>query len=180
MRYAARYPDHPGGLILSSSSAREDTPRALRHFERLGGAPAREAAAAFYERPDPATYRAFERICMPLYSRTKRPAEAASRHIEHQELLFHFWGGEMRSLNLLSELVRVRCPTLVLAGTADPITPVADAEEIAAALPVELVRFRRFEGQGHALFRDEPQAYFDELRAFLAQVFCPEGDDSAA
>src|SRR6266436_2013192 len=42
MAYATRYPDHPGKLILSSTSARRSLPRILAVFERLGGSAARE------------------------------------------------------------------------------------------------------------------------------------------
>src|SRR5271163_562218 len=40
----------------------------------------------------------------------------------------------------------VKCPTLVLAGELDPVTPMADSDDIAAALPSALVRYERFPG----------------------------------
>ena len=62
----------------------------------------------------------------------------------------------------------VRCPTLVLAGDDDPVTPLESAEEIVAHLPSELVRFERFAGARHGVHRDEPEACFRVLREFLA------------
>ena len=54
----------------------------------------------------------------------------------------------------------MRCPTLVLGGEDDPICPIDDQADIAAALPRELVRFARFPGCGHGIFRDDPQQGF--------------------
>jgi proline iminopeptidase len=61
----------------------------------------------------------------------------------------------------------VRCPTLVLVGEDDPITPVEDSLDIAAALPAEHARLLRFPDCGHGVFRDDPEAAFAEIRAFL-------------
>jgi proline iminopeptidase len=71
-------------------------------------------------------------------------------------------------MNLLPELADVREPVLVAHGELDPVTPMAGAERIVAALPAELVRFERFAGSGHGVFRDEPDAFFDVLRSFIA------------
>jgi pimeloyl-ACP methyl ester carboxylesterase len=46
-----------------------------------------------------------------------------------------FFEAELRRLDLLRELDRIKCPTLIVAGEDDPITAVADMEEIAAAMP---------------------------------------------
>jgi pimeloyl-ACP methyl ester carboxylesterase len=59
------------------------------------------------------------------------------------------------------------CPTLVLAGEKDPITPIEDAQEIVAALPSSLVQFERFENAGHHPFWDQPTLFFDRVRRFM-------------
>jgi pimeloyl-ACP methyl ester carboxylesterase len=55
-----------------------------------------------------------------------------------------------------------------VAGEDDPITPVADMEDIAAALRPDLVRFERFANAGHGVYRDRPGAFFRVLRDFIA------------
>jgi proline iminopeptidase len=70
-------------------------------------------------------------------------------------------------MDLLEDLQRVRCPTLVLGAAGDPVCPIEGSEAIAAALPRELVRFERFEGCRHVFWADAPEAYFGVLREFI-------------
>ena len=75
---------------------------------------------------------------------------------------------ELERLDLLGELQRVTCPTLLIGGEDDPITPIGDMEDIAAALPQHLVRFERFRNAGHGVYRDRPEAFFRVLRDFIS------------
>jgi proline iminopeptidase len=169
MAYAARHPDHPGKLVLSSTTARTRLDRVVAAFGRLGGPEAAAAARAYWEKPGPETLPDYTRLCFPLYSRTPRDPDANARTVWNLDVMFHFGGGEDRSMNLLKELGKVRCPSLVLAGEDDPITPVDDSVDIAAALPSGLARLVRFPGCGHGVFRDDPSAAFAEIRRFLAE-----------
>jgi proline iminopeptidase len=67
----------------------------------------------------------------------------------------------------LKQLDRIKCPTLIVAGEDDPITPIADMEDIAAAIRPDLVRLERFAGAGHGVYRDRPDAFFSILRDFI-------------
>ena len=80
----------------------------------------------------------------------------------------HFFrsGGEIWSFGMFADLARIRCPTLVLGGDEDPITPIECQQDIAAAIPREWVRFERFADAGHGAFRDDPAA-FDTIRNFI-------------
>jgi proline iminopeptidase len=169
MAYAVRHPDHPGKLILSSTSARHRIDRVLAAFERLGGPQAREAARRYWERPGAETLPDYARLCFPLYSRTPRDPDANARTLWSFDVMFHFGGGEDTRFDLLPELAKVRCPTLVLGGEDDPICPIDDQADIAAALPVELARFERFAGCGHGTYRDDPARTFAAIREFLAR-----------
>ena len=80
----------------------------------------------------------------------------------------YFIGGEMKTFDLLPELEKVRCPTLVLGGALDPICPMEDVEEIVRALPAHLVRFERLERSSHMFWTDEPEQLFATIREFLA------------
>ena len=84
------------------------------------------------------------------------------------DILFHFAGGEIRTMDLAPGLAAARCPVLVMAGEEDPICPPADSEEIVAALPNDSVRFARFPAVGHGAWRDDPVAAFSVLREFIA------------
>jgi proline iminopeptidase len=107
---------------------------------------------------------------MPFYNPKARPdADAAGRAVISLKVLMSFLGpnGEGFHFDMLADLARVRCPTLVLGGDADPITPIEAQEDIARALPQHLVRFERFPGCGHGVFRDEQRGY-DVIRDFIS------------
>jgi proline iminopeptidase len=167
MAYATRHPDHPARLILSSTSAKMRLDRVLDAFERLGGDEARRAAAAYWSEPGEATLPDYARVCFPLYSRTPQDPDGQKRTVWNFDVMFEFGGGEDRTMNFLPDLGKIRCPTLVLAGEEDPITPPDDAAEIAAALPEGLATLRRFPDCGHGVFRDRPEAGLEAIRQFI-------------
>lgn len=168
MAYATRHPDHPSKLILSSTAGHHRLERVLAAFERLGGAEVRAAAQRYWEKPGPDTVRDYARLCVPVYNRTPQDPDATARTVWKFDVMFAFGGGEDLTFNLLPALSAVRCPTLVLGGEDDPITPIGDAEDIAAAIPSQLVRFERFAGCGHGVFRDAPERGFAVIREFVA------------
>ena len=165
--YAVRHPEHPAKLILSSTSARTNLPRMLERFEARGGPGARAAAERFWTDPGPGTLPAYLTDAMRWYNRTPRSADVMRRAILNLDLLFHF-ARHGHGFDYLGQLARVRCPTLVLGGGLDPVCPIEDQAEIAAALPAALVRFERFEHAGHGVYRDEPERAFTVLREFLS------------
>jgi proline iminopeptidase len=61
----------------------------------------------------------------------------------------------------------VCCPVLVLAGEQDPVTPVDDAREIAAAIPPPWARLVVLPDAGHGTWRDQPEAALAVLRGFI-------------
>ena len=167
---ALRHPDHVGRLVLSSTAAKFRLDRCLDTFLRLHGTHAREVAAAFWQAPDDtALVQRYIEVCFPLYNATPQSADVASRATFNPAVLAHFFGkdGEGFRFDFRHRLKDVRCPTLVLAGDLDPVTPLADSEDIAATLPASLVRFEKFSGAGHGVGRDQPERYLAVLREFI-------------
>jgi pimeloyl-ACP methyl ester carboxylesterase len=156
MAHAIRYPDSPGKLILCSTSARPQIDRILSIFERLGGAEARKAAYYYLVNPNGETVQEYNRICRPLITRSSAMVvwDAWNRIVWRENMVA--FRSEIRNLNLLSELSRIRCATLVLAGVNDPLMPIEDAEDFVAALPANLGSIERFANSGHGRFRHEP------------------------
>ncbi|MDJ0790093.1 MAG: alpha/beta hydrolase [Myxococcota bacterium] len=169
MAYAIRHPEHPGKLILSSTTAKTRLDRVYATFERLGGEEARAAAEAYWSAPGPETLPDYARVCFPLYNTKPADPDTNKRTKWNFDVMFHFGGGEDLTMDLLPGLAKVQCPTLVLAGEDDPITPVGDAEDITAAIPDGHARLERFDGCGHGVFRDDPDAGFDAIRRFLLE-----------
>jgi proline iminopeptidase len=169
MSYATRHPAHPGKLVLSSTTARTRLDRICAVFLRLGGPEAERAARTYWENPGTDTLPDYARLCFPLYSRTPQDPDGRTRTVWNLDVMFHFCGGEDQTFDLLPDLARIQCPTLVLGGEDDPITPIEDAEDIAAAIPEPWVRFERFADCGHGVFRDDPTRGLDVIREFLIQ-----------
>jgi proline iminopeptidase len=168
MVYAARHPDHPYKLILSSTSTQPVGERSFDVFGRLGGPRGRAAAIAFWTDPSDASLAGYEEVCVPLYTRTAPVEGFLERAVRNPAMRLVFVERELRRLDLLRQLVRIKCPTLIVAGEDDPIAPVADMEDIAAALRPDLVRLERFANAGHGVYRDRPGAFFCVLRDFIA------------
>jgi len=164
---AARYPDLPAKLIVSSSLAKFRPDRAFPMFERLGGPDVREVAERHFRELTDETAEEFLRVCLPVYNPTRADPDVLARARLKLEVGNHFFRNEGFDVDLLPELSNIRCPTLVLGGELDPITPVADAQDIAAAIPQADVRI--FEGAGHGVFRDKPEEATAVIREFIVR-----------
>ncbi len=167
-RYIARHPAHPGKVILSSTTHHMGLARKLAMFEKLGGAEARTVAESFWTQPNARTWAEYNRVCKRHYNTTPQDDEAGQRTLFNTDILFASAGGEQRTMNLLPGLSRAQCPVLVMAGDADPVTPIEDAQDIVAALPPQWVQFKRFANVGHGAWRDDAEAAFAVLRRFIA------------
>ena len=166
MTYAARHPEHPAALVLSSTQARRHAEETARRFELLGGPEARENYESLFVRLE--TDRAARYLAenLPLYNR-RESGFGPERTRMNFALLDHFtrtFGG----MDLRPRLASITCPTLVLCGADDPMTPVLASEEIVDLLPPGLGRLEVFDDCGHGTFRDQPDPTEAVLREFLA------------
>jgi proline iminopeptidase len=171
--YATRHAEHPGKLIFSSTAAQgwAHVERSIDLFRARGGDEiaemARHALTVGYDSEEFA--RRWMMEAMAYYQTVAKPdPDARSRSVMTGKVLMHFLGpgGEGLTFDLLQGLGRIQCPALVLGGEEDPITPIEAQTDIAAAIPKEWVRFERFPGAGHGVFRDDPRGY-DVIRDFI-------------
>ena len=167
--YLARHPSHPSRVILSSTSPHLGLDRKLAAFERVGGRHARDVAEAYWSAPERGGLAEYLRVCLPLYNPTQASAEGLHRTLLDTDIL-NAWSGEpLRRLDLLPGLARAECPVLVMGGLEDPVTPIDDQRDIAAALPPHLAEFHAFAGAGHGVWRDKPVEAFALLRRFILE-----------
>jgi pimeloyl-ACP methyl ester carboxylesterase len=162
---AIRHPDLPAKLIVSSSIARFRLDRALSMFERLGGQEARAVAETYFTDPNPEHFDAFMATCLPLYNPTPLDPDVLARVRLRPEVGFHFFRGEGFTYDWFGALDRIQCPTLILAGELDPITTVADHEEMATGIPGSQLRV--FADAGHGVFRDKPNEALAVIADFI-------------
>jgi proline iminopeptidase len=166
--YATRHPGHAGKLVLTTTAARADWPVVFDAFERIGGPEARRLAQDYWLTPTPQARRVYREKCFPLYTtRRVRDPDVMARAIIHDPVNLHFATDEFKRMDFRAALARVECPTLVMGGDSDPITPMVMSEVIAASLPPALVRFERFADCGHGIVGDAPERHFALMREFI-------------
>ena len=167
MSYATRHPDHPAKLVLSSTAAITRQDRSLEMFEKLGGPEVREVARRFFEKPGAETMPDYVKKCLPLYNRTPAGPEFMQRTVMNNQLVADFFLHEAHTFNFLPDLAKIKCPTLIAAGDLDPILPLADSKDIAAAMAPGIARLEVFESAGHGAHRDQPDRFFRVLNEFI-------------
>jgi proline iminopeptidase len=166
----ARHPSSIGKLVLSSTAAKFRKDRTIAAFGDMFGAQPREIAEAFWNDPaDSAKAKRYFDVCFPLYNPTPRDVEADARSTYNPAMLAHFFrpDGEGHAFDFRPQLRAVTAPTLILAGALDPVTTIADADDLVAALPSANVRCERFADAGHGVSRDRPERYLEILRDFI-------------
>src|SRR5580765_4544765 len=174
MKYASRYPEHPAKLVLISTSLRgtghpQRRERVLGAFNRRGGPEASEAVRRAFDERTPESLEAYRRVCGPLYTHTPPDIDALKRCIPSHDIIpfFERPGGEGVVFDLSAELSAVRCPTLVIGGGDDPITPVSEQQTIVDALPRGLATLQCFPHAGHGVVRDTPEPMFKTIMDFV-------------
>jgi len=75
--------------------------------------------------------------------------------------------------DVASRLGAIRCPTLVLAGKEDILTPIRYSEEIARSIPG--AELRVFDGGGHLFMLEKPEEFNSCVLEFLADVERTQG-----
>lgn len=164
--YATRHPEHPGKMIFSSTAAQgfAHVERSIELFRQRGGDDiaemARHALTVGYD--DPRFVGRWITQAMPFYNvRAPIDADARGRAVLALNPLMDFLGpgGEGLTFDLRSDLARIQCPTLVLGGEEDPITPIESQADLAAAMLEQWVRFERVPNAGHGAYRDDPAVY---------------------
>ena len=169
MHYAARHPTGVSKLILSSTAAQFRLDETVKMMSQLGGENAAEVAHKFFSNPSQEAYDAYGDVCLPLYSNPKAAAADAFREraIERPEVALHFFANEMAHMDMRNEIKAIVCPTLVIGGTIDPVTPPICSQEIANAIGNN-AHLQMFEGCGHGPHRDDPESAEKVMRRFLS------------
>ena len=169
MHYAARHPTEISKLILSSTAAQFRLDETVKMMRKLGGDPAAEVAHKFFSNPSKAAYETYGKVCLPLYSNPNSSTAGAfrDRAIEHPEVAIHFFSSEMAQMDMRQEISNITCPTLVIGGTIDPVTPPVCSQEIADSIGNN-AHLHMFENCGHGPHRDNPEGAEKIMRGFLA------------
>lgn len=167
MLHSIRHPTRAAGLVLVTTTARTELERTLDAFERIGGAEAREVARRRHEEPSPESLADYLRVCFPLYSRRGMDPQRMARMPIGEEVRAHFAEHEQMTFDLTAGLRAIRCPTLVVAGEHDPMTPVESSRDIVAEIGPN-ARLEIVPDAGHMLLHDAPGALVALVREFVS------------
>ncbi len=168
IHYAARHPQHPSKLVLSSTLAWPDVDLIERRFGERGGPDAAATYRRIFVAGDPTAedWAEYLRVNMPLYNHTET-GFGPRRGWENLRVLQHF-NERFADMDLRGDVGRIEAPTLVLAGRDDPITPHECSTTLLELLPEGIGRLEILDRCGHGTFRDRPDETERLLRAFLA------------
>ena len=168
MQYAARHPAGVSKLILSSTAAQFRLDETVKMMRKLGGPRAADVAREFFSNPSKAAYEIYGKVCLPLYSNPNVPAAGAfrDRALERPEVALHFFSNEMAKMDMCAAIANITCPTLVIGGMLDPVTPPICSQTIANAIGPN-ASLQMFEGCGHGPHRDDPEGAEKVIRHFL-------------
>jgi pimeloyl-ACP methyl ester carboxylesterase len=167
MHYAARHPGHAAALVLQSTNARFDLDRLVDGVRRVAGDDVAELARRSYADEwvsDEEWARVFATFGPHIPDK-----EQLARRVRNDALGPH--GMDLlRGFDVIEQLSRIDCPTLVCVGDHDSVTPVDASREILDALPDDFGRLELIAGAGHFPWLDTPDAYWQVIGEFLATV----------
>ena len=164
--YGARHPGHPAGLVVQSGFARWDTTRLVAGFRRVAGEEVAQIARRSYD-GEPVSDEEWARVFTAFGAHL--PDQRREAHTPKNDELNTRGMELVRRLDIVGQLGTVDAPTLVSVGELDPVTPVAAAEEIVAALPDGIGQLDVVPGAGHFTWLDAPERYWPTLVEFVTE-----------
>ncbi|HEY7173899.1 MAG TPA: alpha/beta hydrolase [Micromonosporaceae bacterium] len=167
MLYGTRYPDHPRALILQSTMARFDLDRLVESFRATAG----DEVAALARRDyggDSITDDEWA-LVFAAFGPHIPDSDTLARRVGNPDVGEHGMA-LLRALDVVAELPRIACPTLVCVGDRDGVTPVSASTEIVDGLRSDAAELAVIEGAGHFPWLDRADEYWDCIGAFLATV----------
>jgi proline iminopeptidase len=171
MHCAIRHPKLVAGLVLDSTLGVPTTlDETVGVFARRGGQEAADAARRYLggDTSPEATYD-WQRLCLRFYGDPASQndlSDRLARCLVNDDVQQHFRRGGCGPAELTeAEFAGIKCPTLVLAGENDPVSPAVAAERLGSS--IRHARIRVVPQAGHGVCRQAPGQAFVHLRAFL-------------
>jgi proline iminopeptidase len=172
LSYAVRYPENLSHLIAVVTAANSRFLERAKEIVAERGTPEQQEvceklwAGSFEDEADLEDY--YEKMG-PMYSLThdaEKAKKRAKRSIRSVPAINEGFGGFLRTYDVMDQLHKITCPTLVIAGKHDWICAPELSEEFAARIPQADLRI--FEHSAHSVAADEPDLFLDTIRGFLA------------
>ncbi|WP_433297487.1 alpha/beta fold hydrolase [Actinoplanes sp. CA-030573] len=163
MEFHRRYPDRVAGLVLADTSPVGETPEGHAYRNALADRLLAEGMVGY-------ATESLDKMVLPRHTETE-----AGAHVRRMMLATDPRGaaaalrGRAERPDYQESLAEVRVPTLIVVGSGDVFTPVAEAELIEKLVPgSELVVI---DGAGHLPGVEQPHAFNEALLRFLGSHF---------
>lgn len=173
LSYATRHPNHAAALVLISTAAKFDFSAIYQAFERRGGKEVRDIAEAYWTRPTDEGRELYKKRCVPFYSyENVGSPDWLPRVLWRNETALWFNGpnNEHGQFDYRDDLSKIECPTLVMVGEEDPITPSEFSDTIVENLHRDRAIYVKFKNCGHGVVGDRPSEALKTLRDFIESV----------
>ena len=159
-----RYPERVAALILADTRSTPDTPDGRKQRHELAGIAERQGSEAVAERM-------VTRLLAPA-TPDRRPDIVAQ---VRKMILSNSPAALARALRGMAArpdstpvLRTIKCPTLVLVGEEDILTPPTDSEALTKA--IQYAKLERIRGAGHLSNLERPGAFTRAVSDFLASL----------
>ncbi len=162
--FLRKYPQRISGLILADTRPGADTPEAQANRENVARIAETQETGAIADLQVPRVLSEYTRQHHPeVEIRVRQMIEAATS----QGIAAASRGMALRA-DSTELLAGITCPTLVLVGEQDALTPPSVAQEYAAQIPgAQLVVITN---AGHLSNLEQPEAFLQAVRGFLGSI----------
>jgi pimeloyl-ACP methyl ester carboxylesterase len=161
LAFARRHADRLRGLVLADTKAEPDSPEARAGRDQLIAFTQTHTVADVIEGMWPKLLAGETRTHRPeVVDEVRRLCAAQPPHA----IVAALWALRDRP-SAVPTLGAIRVPTLVLVGAEDTLTPPAQADALAAAIPG--ARRVTIPGAGHLANLEQPERFNEALRSFL-------------
>jgi 3-oxoadipate enol-lactonase len=161
LRFALNFPDLCSALIVSSSSAQVN-PQATKYWQDLAASVLEGGIEAF---PFDST-RAFSKDFVER--NPEAVEEFARKNPVNDPSCYAKAALAMSDYNYNDELGRIRCPTLIIVGDQDVMTPPGGSVRMNRLIPGSKLII--FKDSGHISYVEQPEVFSKTVLNFLAEV----------
>lgn len=162
--YALRHPGYAAGIVVDSASGRMDIPRLVESFRRIGGDAIADVVRRAYG--GGGVTREEWLPCWELFG----PSLPDRRYGVINAALNERYKPMLGQFDVMDQVARIACPTLVLCGSHDPVMTPEATGELAAAFSAGVARHEIIEGAGHFPWKDQPERYWQVVTDFVSRA----------
>lgn len=162
--FLRKYPQRVSGLILADTRPGADTPEARANRENVARIAESQGTGAIAELQVPRVLSDYTRQHHPeVVIRVRQMIESAT--VQGIAAASRGMGQRADSTDLLA---RISCPTIVIVGEQDALTPPNVAQEYAAQIPG--AQLTVISNAGHLSNLEQPEAFLQAVRGFLGSI----------